>query len=89
MFIILISLSESIITFYLIASSGGLALHVISLGLNIWTLLKKSSPMELQLIPQETCMLQAGHMARVKRIPPLDQIQLLRIQAVDEAIMDF
>ena len=58
MFIILISLSESIITFYWIASSGGLALHLISLGLNSWTLLKKSSPMELQPIPQETSMLQ-------------------------------
>ena len=75
MFIILISLSESIITFYWIASSGGLALHLISLGLNSWTLLKKSSPMELQPIPQETSMLQAWHMARVRRIPPLDQIQ--------------
>ena len=71
MFIILISLSESIITFYWIASSGGLALHLISLGLNSWTLLKKSSPMELQPIPQETSMLQAWHMARVRRIPPL------------------
>ena len=73
MFIILISLSESIITFYWIASSGGLALHLISLGLNSLTLLKKSSPMELQPIPQETSMLQAWHMARVRRIPPLNK----------------
>ena len=42
MFIILISLSESITTFYWIASSGGLALHLISLGLNSWTLLKRA-----------------------------------------------
>ena len=41
MFIILISLSESNITFYWIASSGGLALHLISLGLNSWTTKKE------------------------------------------------